>query len=43
MRLGAIGEIRQDQRWRERLSGDDLDVIARIAGDTSRRFGYNWP
>jgi hypothetical protein len=41
MRLKALGEIREDRSWQERLSPSDLAVIARIAGPTSRRFGYD--
>jgi hypothetical protein len=43
MRLKTLGEIRQDLSWQTRLSGADLDVIARIAGSTSRRLGFDWP
>jgi len=43
MRLKALGEIRQDRSWQDRLSPSDLAVIARIVGPTSRRFGYDWP
>lgn len=42
MRLKAVEEIRLDEKWRESLSANDIEVIARIAGDTSRRFGYDW-
>ena len=43
MRLKAIGDIRQDETWRERLTDSDLDTIARISGTTSHRFGFDWP
>lgn len=43
MRLGAVGEIRQDETWQEKLSASDLHVIERLAGSTSRYFGYEWP
>lgn len=43
MRLRAIGEIREDNSWRESLSGDDLKVIERATGDLSRRLGLDWP
>lgn len=43
MRLRGVGEIRQDEKWRERLTPSDLDTIARITGPTSRRFGLDWP
>jgi hypothetical protein len=43
MRLRGIEAIRRDERWREQLTSSDLNVIARVAGDASRRFGYDWP
>ena len=43
MRLKALGEIREDRSWQERLSPTDLGVIASIVGPTSHRFAYNWP
>ena len=43
MRLRGIDGIRHDERWREQLTSSDLDVIARLAGEASRRFGYDWP
>lgn len=43
MRLKGLDEIRLDERWRERLDESDLETIGRIAGETSRRFGYDWP
>jgi hypothetical protein len=43
MRLKALGEIREDRSWQERLTPKDLAVIAKIVGPTSRRFAYDWP
>lgn len=43
MRLGGVEEIRLDEKWRERLNREELDTIARITGETSHRFGYDWP
>lgn len=43
MRLGGVEEIRLDEKWRDRLSSNELDVIARVTGDVSHRFGYDWP
>jgi hypothetical protein len=43
MRLKGIGEIREDLSWQTTLSKADLATIARIAGPTSRRLGYDWP
>jgi hypothetical protein len=43
MRMKGLGEIREDLSWQSRLGGPELSTIARIAGSTSRSFGYNWP
>jgi hypothetical protein len=43
MRLKGVGEIREDRSWQTRLAAAELAVIARIAGSTSRRLGYDWP
>ena len=43
MRLKALGEIREDRSWQERLTKKDLAMIAKIVGPTSHRFGYDWP
>lgn len=43
MRLKGVEEVRLDEKWRDRLDPQDLETIARIAGETSRRFGYEWP
>ena len=43
MRLKGPGEIREDRSWETRLGRSDLDLIARIAGPTSRRLGVGWP
>ena len=43
MRLTGIGEIREDRSWETKLSREDLATIAKIAGPTSRRLGYDWP
>lgn len=43
MRLRGIEGIRLDEGWRERLGKSDLDVIARVAGGSSRTLGYDWP
>lgn len=43
MRMTGLREIREDLSWRTALSESDLSAIARIAGRTSRRFGYDWP
>jgi hypothetical protein len=43
MRMKGLGEIREDLSWKTTLSSADLSTIARIAGPTSRRLGYDWP
>jgi hypothetical protein len=43
MRLRALSEIREDRSWEQRLTPADLEVIARVAGPTSRKLGYTWP
>jgi hypothetical protein len=42
-RLKGHSEIREDRSWQTTLAGSDLARIARIAGPTSRSFGFNWP
>lgn len=42
-RLKGRSEIREDLSWQTRLSGADLALIARIAGETSHSLGYAWP
>ena len=43
MRLKGRSEIREDLSWQTRFSGAELATIARIAGSTSRSFGFTWP
>jgi hypothetical protein len=40
MRLGSVGEIRPDERWRDLLSGEQMRDIQAAAGRLSRQFGY---
>lgn len=42
-RMRGLGEIREDRAWETQLRPADLATIARIAGPTSRTFGYDWP
>jgi len=42
-RLQGRREIREDRSWQNTLREPDLARIARIAGSTSRRLGFNWP
>lgn len=43
MRLRGVDEIRPDEKWRDRLDPTALTTIARITGDASHQFGYDWP
>ena len=43
MRMKGVSEIREDLAWRTTLTESDLATIARVAGGTSRQFGYAWP
>jgi hypothetical protein len=43
MRVRNLGEIREDLSWQTKLGSAELSTIARIAGPTSRRLGYDWP
>jgi len=43
MRLASSAEVRPDDSWKNRLSEQDLAQIARIAGQTNRDFGFDWP
>ena len=43
MRLKGRSEVREDLSWQTKFSGAELATIARIAGPTSHRFGFNWP
>lgn len=43
MRLETVEEIREDRSWIERLSDEDLRVIARLTSSASHRLGYEWP
>jgi hypothetical protein len=43
MRLRTVEEIREDRSWIDRLSDEDLRVIARLTSSASHRLGYEWP
>jgi hypothetical protein len=43
MRLETVDEIREDRSWMERLTDEDLRVIARITSSASHRLGSEWP
>ena len=40
MRLKSSSEIRVDERWRTKLSQEDLATFEAIAGDLNRKYGY---
>lgn len=40
MRLKSVDAIRRDESWREGLTGGQLAVCDRIAGELNRSFGY---
>lgn len=40
MRLDRTCEIKLDERWRQHLTAEDLRVFERVAGELSRRYGY---
>jgi hypothetical protein len=41
MRLDDSSEIRRDERWRNALSEQDLQVFESVAGAMNRRYGYD--
>ena len=40
MRFDCTSEIRLDERWRNKLTEQDLRVFDKVAGETNRRYGY---
>jgi hypothetical protein len=40
MRLDSTSEVRLDERWRDALSDDDLEIFDAVAGRMNRRLGY---
>jgi len=40
MRMDSTSEIRLDERWKDVLGSDDLQVFDEVAGDLNRRYGY---
>jgi hypothetical protein len=41
MRLQPLTEIKLDERWREELTAEQLQIINRVAGDIKQRYGYD--
>jgi Sulfotransferase domain len=42
-RLRGRTEVREDRSWQSSLGQAELACIARVAGSTSHRFGFDWP
>lgn len=40
MRLDTVSEIQLDERWRQRLTTEELKVFDDVAGAVNRRYGY---
>jgi Sulfotransferase family len=40
MRMDSSSEIRLDERWKDVLKSDDLQIFDEVAGDLNRRYGY---
>lgn len=40
MRLHSFDSIRQDEKWKNALSANDLKVFQRVAGSLNRKYGY---
>ncbi len=40
MRLDTTSEIRLDERWREKLTDQDLQIFNDVAGKMNQRYGY---
>ncbi|MDJ0788666.1 MAG: sulfotransferase [Myxococcota bacterium] len=43
MRMGGPGQVHEDVSWKSRLSDAQLEIIQRVAGQTNRHFGFDWP
>lgn len=43
MRLKKSGLVKEDEMWKERLSDEDIRMIARIGGAANKYFGHDWP
>jgi len=41
MRLDSTSQISLDERWRSKLTKEDMKAFDREAGDLNRRYGYN--
>jgi sulfotransferase family protein len=40
MRFDTGAEVRLDERWKTRISADDLKIFNRVAGKLNRKYGY---
>ncbi len=43
MRLKPDQRVTLDESWKQRLSEEDLEAVARVGGKANRYFGYDWP
>jgi len=40
MRLGSLQDIRLDEKWKQTLTADDLQIFADIAGELNHLHSY---
>jgi len=43
LRSKGSGMVTLDESWKDRLTGRELEIIARIGGAANRRYGHHWP
>jgi hypothetical protein len=43
LRGKGSGGVTLDESWKDRLTGRELEIIARIGGAANRRYGHHWP
>jgi hypothetical protein len=43
LRSQGSGVVALDESWKDRLTGRELEIIARIGGAANRRYGHHWP
>ena len=41
LRPDALRSVNLDEKWRDKLSADDLKIVRRIAGKHARKYGYD--
>jgi len=42
LRSDALRSVNLDEKWRDKLSADDLKIVRRIAGKHARKYGYDF-